>query len=122
MRVLVTGAAGFLGSHLVDRLVADGHDVLGVDNLRRGRKDLIRQHIASGALDFRVIDIRMLSQLEDAMAGVESVYHLAAQSNVMGAFSDPDYAFESNVIGTYNVLKAARNAGVKHLVFSSSRE
>jgi nucleoside-diphosphate-sugar epimerase len=122
MRVLVTGAAGFLGSHLIDRLVADGHEVAGIDNLKRGNLKHIQRHIDSSALDFRVVDIRDQGALDEAMTGAEVVYHLAAQSNVMGAFDDADYSFQTNVVGTYNVLQAAQQAGVQHLVFSSSRE
>jgi UDP-glucose 4-epimerase len=122
LRVLVTGAAGFLGSHLVDRLVLDGAEVIGVDNLKRGRFEHIQGHLDSGKLTFHEADIRHASELEGLMAGVDTVYHLAAQSNVMGAFDDPDYSFETNVLGTYNVLKAAQRAGVGSLVFSSSRE
>ena len=122
MRVLVTGAAGFLGSHVVDRLIAEGHDVTGLDNLKRGNKSLLDPYVATGSLRFCEADIRDIVAVKKAMLGCDTVFHLAAQSNVMGALDDPDYSFESNVIGTYNVLKAASIAGVRSLVFSSSRE
>lgn len=122
MRALVTGGAGFLGSHLVDRLIADGVEVVVIDNLKRGSLEHLRAHLDGGALEFVQLDIREEDRLVPAFRGVDFVYHLAAQSNVMGAFEDPDYSFQTNVIGTYNVLKAAHAAGVKHLVFSSSRE
>jgi UDP-glucose 4-epimerase len=122
VRVLVTGAAGFVGSHLVDRLVDDGHEVVGLDNLNRGRLEHIRRHVKTGGIDFRRGDVRNGLDVRSAMEGVRVVYHLAAQSNVMGAFDDPDYSFESNVLGTFNVLKAAQACNVEHLVFASSRE
>jgi UDP-glucose 4-epimerase len=121
-RIAVTGAAGFLGSHLVDTLISQGHEVLGIDNLRRGRIETIRHHIDAGKLRFLQDDIRDLRAISAALSGAEIVFHLAAQSNVMGSMTDPDYSFTTNVIGTYNVLKAASEAGVKRLVFSSSRE
>lgn len=118
MKVLVTGGAGFIGSHLVDALSARGDDVAVIDNLRRGRREFIA---ASGA---RLIegDIRDPGAVEAAMEGAEAVFHLAAQSNVLGAMSDIDYSFSTNVVGTFNVLKAASRAGVRRVVFSSSRE
>jgi UDP-glucose 4-epimerase len=120
--VLVTGAAGFLGSHLVDALVQRKDSIIGLDNLMRGRTEHIQSHIASRSIDFVEGDIRDFETVRRAVAGVDVVFHLAAQSNVMGAVTDPDYSFSTNVTGTYNVLRASAEAGVKRLVFSSSRE
>jgi UDP-glucose 4-epimerase len=122
VRALVTGGAGFLGSHLIDRLVGDNIDVIAIDNLRRGKLEHIQEHIDSGRVDFHLGDIREIEDVRSVVRDVDVVYHLAAQSNVMGAFDDPDYSFGSNVVGTYNVLTAAREARVRHFVFSSSRE
>jgi UDP-glucose 4-epimerase len=122
MKVLVTGGAGFIGSHLVDRLIVNNYDVIAVDNLFRGKLSNIQKHIDSGNVEFFPTDIRDYDELQKLFYGVEVVYHLAAQSNVMGAVSNMDYSFESNVIGTYNVLKAASNNNVKRIIFSSSRE
>jgi len=122
VRVLVTGGAGFVGSHLVDALVDRGDNVVVLDNLRRGRIEHIDHHIKSGAVALITGDIRDEELLSRAIEGAGLVYHLAAQSNVMGAVQDMDYSFTTNVIGTYNVLKAASAAGVRRLVFSSSRE
>lgn len=121
-KIFVTGAAGFLGSHLVDSLVSGGDEVIGLDNLRRGSLDYVREHLASGALTLIQDDIRNYVVLRQALEGVDLVFHLAAQSNVMGASSDPDYSFTTNVVGTYNVLKASAEAGVNRFIFSSSRE
>ncbi|MCC7362924.1 MAG: NAD-dependent epimerase/dehydratase family protein [Dehalococcoidia bacterium] len=116
-RVTVTGGAGFIGSHLAAALVAAGDKVTVLDNLHRGR----REFVPAGAT-FLEGDIRDPAAVERAVAGSEVVYHLAAQSNVMGAMGDIDYSFESNVVGTFNVLKAAARAGVRRVVFASSRE
>lgn len=121
-RALITGGAGFIGSYLVDRLVERGDDVVVLDNLRRGTRGAIRHQIDAGAVNFIEGDIRDVDVLRDAMAGVDAVYHLAAQSNVMGAIEDGDYSFTTNALGTVNVLRIATEAGVKRVVFSSSRE
>jgi UDP-glucose 4-epimerase len=122
MRVLVTGGAGFLGSHLVDALVAAGDDVVVLDNLYRGSLENIDRHLRTGAVRFTPGDVRDYPVVLEAAAGADLVYHLAAQSNVIGAIRDTYYSFTTNVGGTYNVLKAATSTGVRRLVFSSSRE
>jgi UDP-glucose 4-epimerase len=121
MRILVTGGAGFIGSHLVDRLVQrQGDSILVLDNLRRGRlRNLVH---SSKAIQFVKGDVRDFSAVQEATRGVDLVFHLAAQSNVLGAASDMEYSFATNVTGTFNVLRAAREAGVKRFVFTSSRE
>lgn len=116
MRVLVTGGAGFIGHHLVSRLLHGGHDVVVLDDLSRGHAD----RIEGGQLVFG--DIRQRADCDRAMTGCDAVVHLAAQSNVMGSQSDPSRTFETNVTGTWNVARAAAEAGVRHLVFASSRE
>jgi UDP-glucose 4-epimerase len=125
MTALVTGGAGFIGAHLVEALVAAGDEVVVLDNLRRGdraRLDAIGRAARGGALRLIEGDVRDRDAVRAATKGVERVYHVAAQSNVLGAVSDLDYSFTSNVVGTYNVLVAAREAAVGRLVFSSSRE
>ncbi|HEX5478697.1 MAG TPA: NAD-dependent epimerase/dehydratase family protein [Dehalococcoidia bacterium] len=121
MNVLVTGGAGFIGAHLVDRIVGTTDDhVVVLDNLRRGRRQRIRQH--EPYLTFVEGDIRDRDVLRSAMQGCDVVYHLAAQSNVMGAIEDAEYSFTTNVGGTFNVLLTAAELGVRRVVFSSSRE
>ena len=117
MSALVTGGAGFIGSHLVRALLADGESVTVLDNMRRGD----RTRLPGGA---RLLegDIRDPAAVAAAMEGCDIVYHLAAQSNVLGAVSDLDYSFTTNVVGTYTVLAAARERGVGRVVFTSSRE
>ena len=120
MRVLVTGGAGFIGSHLTDYLVSEKHEVVILDNFTRGH----REYLAKSLSDVTVIDgdIRDRDALSQVMKGIDVVFHLAAQSNVVGAVKDIEYSFSTNVVGTFEVLRAASNAGVRRLVFSSSRE
>lgn len=122
MKVVVTGGAGFIGSHLVDRLIIEGSEVIVIDNLSRGRLQNIQQHLNNKSMVFHNADIRNYDKIVELIKGSEIVYHLAAQSNVMGAIVDLDYSFESNVIGTYNVLKAAKENSARRLIFTSSRE
>lgn len=118
MRVLVTGGAGFIGHHLVGRLIREGHEVVVLDNLRRGS---FERPELSGAI-LRPGDVRDEDDCIHAARDCELIFHLAAQSNVMGSESDPDYTFRTNVAGTWNVLQAARAACVRRIVFASSRE
>jgi UDP-glucose 4-epimerase len=116
--VLVTGGAGFIGHHLVAALVREQHDVRVLDNLRRGsfeRSELAGARLIAG-------DVRSPDDCAHTVAGVDIVYHLAAQSNVMGAAADSDYTFEANVRGSWVLARAAERAGVGHFVFASSRE
>ncbi|GAA1001452.1 UDP-glucose 4-epimerase [Acrocarpospora macrocephala] len=112
MRILVTGGAGFIGSTLVDRLLADGHDVVVVDDLSTG------SHRNPGA-PLHVLDVRDPA-LAEAAKGAEVVCHLAAQISVRRSVADPVLDAQVNVQGTVNVLEAARRAGARKVVFASS--
>lgn len=121
-KVFVTGGAGFIGGHLVDRLVERGDEVVVIDNLKRGRRERLEAHLRSGRARLVEDDIRRFDAVAALLPGCEAVYHLAAQSNVMGAVQDPDYSVTTNVLGTFNVLRAAGEARVRRVVFTSSRE
>jgi UDP-glucose 4-epimerase len=122
-KVVVTGGAGFIGSHLVDRLLADTHsDVVVLDNLHRGRLTNLAQHTDSPRLSIIQGDIRNADVVAETLRGADAVYHLAAQSTVMGAVDDLDYSFSTNAIGTFNVLRESARASVRRVVFASSRE
>lgn len=119
--ILVTGGLGFIGGHLVDRLVADDVPKIRVlDNFRRAVTPV--GPWPSDTVEVVHGDIRNLADVEQAVAGCSLVYHLAAQSNVIGAVNDPSYSLATNVGGTVNVLLAARDAGVRRVIFASSRE
>jgi UDP-glucose 4-epimerase len=123
MKIVVTGGAGFIGSHLVGRLLADGADeVLAIDSMHRGSRAHLAAHSGAPALQISEVDIRDGAALSALCAGADTIYHLAAQSNVMGAVSDLSFSFQTNVAGTVNVLEAARAGGVRRVVFTSSRE
>ncbi len=117
-RVLVTGAAGFIGSHLVDELVEKGAEVVAIDNLKDG--DLSNLEQSLDKIEFHKVDIRDFEALKNVMDGVEIVFHLAANANVPYSVEDPKYDFESNALGTFNVLKLSLDLGVEKVIYASS--
>lgn len=121
MRALVTGGAGFIGSTLVDRLLADGHDVHVVDDLRRPTGGNLAGAEATGQMTLHKMDITApgLDRVV-AEAAPEVVFHLAAQIDVRASVTDPLDDARQNVLGTINIAEAARKAGVRKIVFSSS--
>ena len=117
----VTGAAGFIGSHLVDALLAAGHDVLGVDDLSTGKPDNLVQ--ATSSPRFRFVRLDVVSddyRLLVEQARPEVVFHLAAQMDVRRSVADPLFDARTNVLGTVNVLEGAVRAGTTSVVFASS--
>ncbi len=120
MRALVTGGAGFIGSHLVDRLVARGNKVLVVDNLSSGVLDFISEHIENGKVEFSNTDLKDLEALKPLMQGVDIVYHLAANPDIRLGTRITDTDLNEGTIATYNVLESMRLADVKKIAFASS--
>ncbi|MEZ0383538.1 NAD-dependent epimerase/dehydratase family protein [Mycobacterium sp. pW045] len=121
MRALVTGAAGFIGSTLVDRLRADGHPVVGLDNFATGRATNI-EHLAGDA-DFSFVEADIVTtDLADVLAQYrpEVIFHLAAQIDVRHSVADPAFDASVNVVGTIRLAEAARAAGVRKIVHTSS--
>lgn len=121
MRALVTGGAGFIGSHLADRLVADGHHVTVVDDLSHGRAVNLAAAMATGRCDLVKLDITD-PDLPAVVrsAGPEVIFHLAAQIDVRVSVADPLRDVTANVVGTVAVLEAARRAGVSKVAIASS--
>ncbi|MCH8847991.1 MAG: NAD-dependent epimerase/dehydratase family protein [Chloroflexi bacterium] len=113
---LVTGGAGFIGSHVVDRLVGDGFRVVVVDSLVTGRREAVH-----GEADFRELDVRSprLAELFKAERP-DVVFHLAAAASVSGSVRNPAKDARTNVMGSINVLEAARRVGIERFVFSST--
>ena len=118
MKVCVTGGAGFIGSHLVDRLVRDGHEVVVLDNLSTGRLENLETSRSKLRLDEG--DLRDRAAVAKALAGVEVVFHQAALASVARSVENPREVTEVNVGGTLNVLVAAKELGVRRVVFASS--
>lgn len=115
---LVTGGAGFIGSHLVEALLAEGHEVRVVDNFVTGKRENLSPSI--GKIKLYEISITDTVALQEAMQGVNYVFHQAAIPSVPRSVADPVTCHEVNVTGTFNVLNAARLAGVKRVVYAAS--
>jgi UDP-glucose 4-epimerase len=120
VRAFVTGCAGFIGSSLADRLLRDGHEVVGYDNLSTGQDRFIAP--ARGSAKFSLVrgDILDPPALTAAMAGCDFVFHFAANADVRFGTDHPRRDLEQNTIGTFHVLDAMRVNGVKRIAFSST--
>jgi UDP-glucose 4-epimerase len=116
-RVLVTGGAGFIGSHLTDRLLSDGHEVTVVDNLVTG----LRTYVSTDAT-FVEGDVADRALVDEVFADQEfdAVFHIAGQASIRLSFSEPEVDLRTNVIGTVNVLRGCVESGVQRLVYASS--
>lgn len=114
-KVLVTGGAGFIGSHLVDRLVGSGHEVVVLDNLSTGKKENLNPKAR-----FVECDISNYEIIVPHFANVKIVFHVAALARITPAVKNPLLSNLANVNGTLNVLWAAKNAGVKKVIYSST--
>jgi UDP-glucose 4-epimerase len=120
MKVFITGGAGFIGSNLAHRLLADGHHVTVYDNFSTGRRDFLGA--ASNHIGFRLIegDLLELTNLRAAMAGHDFVYHFAANADVRFGTHHPRKDLDQNTIATFHVLEAMRVNGVRKIAFSST--
>ena len=122
MKILITGGAGFIGSHLCDRYVKDGYNVLCWDNFFNGNLTNIR-HLLNYK-NFKLVngDIRDFDSLEKIMPGVDVIFHLAAQIHVDRSIVEPQLTYDINVLGTQNILEAARKYDIEKVVYVSSSE
>jgi UDP-glucose 4-epimerase len=120
MRALVTGGAGFIGSHLTELLIGKGHEVVVVDSLASGRQENLGALISHPRLTFLQADMRHRSEIEPAFKDVDWVFHLAGLADIVPSIEMPKEYFSTNVTGTFNVLECARKAGVKRLVYAAS--
>jgi nucleoside-diphosphate-sugar epimerase len=118
MRILVTGGSGFIGSHLVRWLLEQGNEVRVLDNFTTGHRELLGS--ALNSVELIQGDIRDMSTVENAVAGVETIFHLAALVSVVESIEDPLRTQEINSTGSLQVLQAARQAGVRRVVQASS--
>jgi len=120
MRCFVTGCAGFIGSNLTDRLLADGHEVTGYDNFSTGRREFLEQALASPRMRLVEGDVLDADQLTEALGGSDFVFHLAANADVRHGTEHPRRDLEQNTIGTHNVLEAMRRTNVRRIAFAST--
>lgn len=117
---LVTGGAGFIGSHLVDRLLADGHRVRVIDNYSTGRPQNLAHLKGSRRLSVHRADVADLRRIRPLFRGVRWVFHLAALADIVPSIERPEEYFRSNVDGTMSVAEASRQSGVTRLVYAAS--
>jgi UDP-glucose 4-epimerase len=120
MRIFVSGGAGFIGSSLVDRLLALGHTVVAYDNFSTGQREFVADALRHDAYTLIEGDTLDAAALTDAMRGVEMVFHLAANADVRFGREHPRKDLEQNTLATFNVLEAMRANGVKRIAFSST--
>ncbi len=125
-KCLITGAAGFIGSHLIDQLLARGATVLGIDNMKLGRRANLVQAIANPRFKFVEMDandVKGFSRLVAAESGdkpFDVAWHLAANSDIRAGVSDPDVDLNCTFLTTYNLLKVMREHGIPQLAFAST--
>ena len=119
-KVFVTGAAGFIGSNLIDRLLKDGYKVVGWDNLSTGRIRFIEEALKNPNFTLIQGDNLNVSALSEAMIGCDVVFHLAANADVRFGLNHPSKDLNQNTIATFNVLTAMKERGIKKIIFSST--
>ena len=120
MRAFVTGGAGFIGSSVTDRLLADGHEVVAWDNFSTGQERFLEK--AAGAPGFRLVrgDTLDAEAMTRAMAGCDIVFHLAANADVRFGLNHPGRDLQQNTVATFNVLEAMRANRIQRIAFSST--
>jgi len=120
LRVLVTGAAGFIGSHIVDRLLSTGNNVVGFDNMSTGQRRFLENATAKPQFTLHQADLLDRKSLAQAMEGAELVVHFAANADVRFGTDHPRKDLDQNTVATWNVLEAMREQGCRRIVFSST--
>jgi UDP-glucose 4-epimerase len=120
MKAIVTGGAGFIGSHLVDQLLEEGNAVTVIDNMSTGSMENLSHHSKNPNLIIRRADILHARALEKILRGHDVVFHLAASANMRRSLTDHKLDLENNVIGTLNILEAMTKDGIKDFVFAST--
>ncbi len=119
MNVFVTGGAGFIGSHIVDRLIDDGNSVTVYDNLSSGKREFIKHHLGDNKFTFIEADLIDNEKITEAIDGHDVVFHIAANPDVRMGAQQPNIA-KKDMLATYNLLDAMRENDIKKIVFSSS--
>ena len=120
MRALVTGGAGFIGSHLIDRLIGRGDEVVVLDNLSSGNLGFIQNHLDSGKASLVRGDITNFDDVMSAMTGIDCVFHLAANPDIRLGTRITDTDLKQGTLATYNIVEAMRLNEVGKIAFASS--
>ena len=118
MKSIITGGGGFVGSHLCERLVKDGHEIIVLDNFSLGKIDNLKKF--KNKITIVKKDIRNLNSINNLFKKTHNVFHLAALADIVPSIENPDDYFSTNVTGTYNVLKASINNKVKRFIYTAS--
>lgn len=119
MKAIVTGGAGFIGSHLIDKLLKDNIQVVCIDNYSTGRPENL-DHIKNDNLELVCQDINNYNEIEKYFNNVDFVFHFAALADIVPSIQSPDKYYNSNVNGTFSVLKAAKKNNIKKFIYAAS--
>lgn len=119
-KAIVTGGAGFIGSHLVDKLLNEGYQVTVLDNFSTGRQENLEHQKANPNLKVAEVDITSFGQILPFFEEIDHIFHFAALADIVPSIVNPSGYFKSNVDGTFNVVEAARLKGVKKIVYAAS--
>ena len=117
---LVTGGCGFIGSHMVDRLLSEGHDVRVIDNLSTGRLENLDHLKGHKNLSIYQMDIRNKEEIQPIFKDVDYIFHFAALADIVPSIQRPQDYYSSNVLGTFNVVECAKNTNIKKLLYAAS--
>jgi UDP-glucose 4-epimerase len=120
MKTLITGGAGFIGSHLADLLISKGHEVDIIDNLSNGSINNIKHLLDNKKFKFHELDIINLGDIRTLFNNIDWVFHLAGKADIVPSIENPKEYYDCNVTGTFNVLESARSARVKKCVYAAS--
>ena len=120
MKALITGGAGFIGSHLSDKLIKLGHEVIIIDNLSNGRLNNIEHLLDNKNFKFHELDIINLEDIRPIFKDVDWVFHLAGIGDIVPSIENPKQYYDCNVTGTFNVLESSRAVGVKKIIYAAS--
>ena len=120
MKALITGGAGFIGSHLSDKLIKLGHEVIIIDNLSNGRLNNIEHLLDKKNFKFHELDIINLEDIRPIFKDVDWVFHLAGIGDIVPSIENPKQYYDCNVTGTFNVLESSRAVGVKKIIYAAS--
>ncbi len=120
MKIIITGGAGFLGSHIVDRLINQGEIIYIIDNFSTGSLENIAHHLGKRNFNFSKADLRRPEEWFNSFKETKAVFHYAADPDVKRSVLEPETHFKQNILATFNVLEAVRKFDIEYMIFSSS--